>query len=59
MARRWKPPKEDRTDADAVRREQEFRRKLRDVLEYGTGKEELQNSIMLFRVYVREQRGLY
>jgi hypothetical protein len=74
MARRWKPPKVERTDADAVRREQEFQRKLRDLLEYGTeedfvlvlkaykpniGKEELQNSIMQFRVYVREQRGLY
>ena len=70
---RWKPPKEDRTDTEAVRREQEFQRKLRDVLEYGgeddfvvvlkaykldIGKEELQASIMQFRAYVRERRGL-
>jgi hypothetical protein len=74
MARRWKPPKEQRTDADAVRREREFQRALRDVLEYGTeddfvvvlksykpdmGKEELQTSIMQFRAFVREKRGLY
>jgi len=35
MTSRWKPPKEQQVDADAVRMEQEFRRKLRDVLEYG------------------------
>jgi hypothetical protein len=73
MPRRWKPPKEERTDADAVRRRQEFQRKLGDVLEYGDekdfvavlkaykpdiGKEELLESIMQFRVYVREKRGL-
>jgi len=73
MPRRWKPPKEDRTDAEAVRREREFQQDLRDILEYGTeddfvaalkgyepdiGKEELQESIMQFRVYVREKRGL-
>lgn len=73
MPRRWKPPKEERVDLDAVRREEEFRRKLRDVLEYGTeddfvevlksykpeiGKEELLTSIMQFRVYVREKRAL-
>ena len=73
MPRRWKPPKEDRTDADAVRREQEFQQDLSDILVYGTeddfvatlkmhkpdiGKEELQMLIMQFRVYVREKRGL-
>jgi hypothetical protein len=74
MPRRWKPPKEDRTDAEAVRRKQEFQRDLSDILEYGTeddfvaalkmhkpdiGKEELQRLIMQFHVYVREKRGLY
>ena len=74
MPRRWKPPKEDRTDADAIRREREFQQDLRDILDYGTeddfaaalknykphiGKEELRESIMQFRVYVREKRGLY
>jgi hypothetical protein len=74
MANRWKPPKEDRTDPDAVRREREFQQDLADILEYGTeddfvamlklrkpdiGKEELQTMIMQFRVYVREKRGLY
>jgi hypothetical protein len=73
MPRRWKPPKEDRTDADAIRREREFQQDLSDILEYGTeddfvaalknykpdiGKDELQESIMQFRVYVREKRGL-
>jgi hypothetical protein len=73
MATRWKPPKEDRTDADAVRRKREFQRDLRDILEYGTeddfvvalknykpdiGKEELRQAIMQFHVYVREKRGL-
>jgi hypothetical protein len=73
MPRRWKPPKEDRTDADAVRREQEFQQDLSDILEYGTendfvaalkmhkpsmGKEELRMLIMRFRVYAREKRGL-
>ncbi|HLW85144.1 MAG TPA: hypothetical protein VKR60_08020 [Candidatus Sulfotelmatobacter sp.] len=73
MAGRWKPRKEDRTDAEAVRREQQFQQDLSDILEYGTeddfvaalknykpdiGKEELQESIMQFRVYVREKRGL-
>ena len=73
MPRRWNPPKEQRTDADAIRRERQFQRDLSDILEYGTeddfvaalknykpeiGKEELQESIMQFRVYVREKRGL-
>jgi hypothetical protein len=73
MPRRWKPPRSDRTDAEAVRREREFQQDLHDILEYGTeddfvaalkdykpdiGKEELQELIMQFRVYVREKRGL-
>jgi len=74
MPSRWKPPKEDRVDLDAVRREREFQQDLAEILEYGTeedfvamlklrkpdiGKEELQTLIMQFRVYVREKRGLY
>lgn len=67
MKSRWKQPKEDRIDAEAVRREQD----LSDILEYGTGddfvatlkmhkpdigKEELRGLIMQFRAYVRETR---
>lgn len=74
MAGRWKPPKEDRTDHEAVRREKELRRKLADIVEFGTeedfvaaikayrpgvGKEELKALIMQFRAAVREKRGLY
>jgi hypothetical protein len=74
MTRRWKPSKEDRTDADAVRRERQFQQDLSDILEYGTeddfvaalkmhkagiGKNELETLIMQFRAYVREKRGLY
>jgi hypothetical protein len=73
MPRRWRPPKEDRTDADAVRREGEFQQDLSDILEYGTvddlvdllkwhkpdiAKEELQTAIRQFHVYAREKRGL-
>jgi hypothetical protein len=73
MPGRWKPPKRDRTDEDAVRRDQEFQQDLADILEYGTeddfvatlkmhkpdiGKEELRRLIMQFRAYVREKRGL-
>lgn len=73
MPRRWKPPKEDRRDADAVRREERFQEDLSDILEYGTeddfvallkwhkpdiGKEELQTAIRQFHVYAREKRGL-
>jgi hypothetical protein len=69
----WKPPKEERTDADAIRRERDFQRDLADILEYGTeddfvavlksykpniAGDELQTLIMQFRVYVREKRGL-
>jgi hypothetical protein len=58
----------------AVRRDAEFRRKLRDVLEHGDkndfvavlksykpemSKENLRNAIMQSHVYAREKRGLY
>jgi hypothetical protein len=73
MAGRWKPPKEDRTDAEAIRRERQFLQDMRDILEYGTeedfvallkkqkpdiGKEELQVLIKQFHVCARERRGL-
>jgi len=73
MAGRWKPPKSERIDTDAVRREQEFQQDLSDILEYGTEedfvvalkihkpdirKEELRTLIMQFRDAVREKRGL-
>ena len=73
MAGRWKPPKEDRTDTEAIRREREFQQDLGDILEYGTEddfvaalkvhkpdieKEELRTLIMQYRVYLREKRGL-
>ena len=74
MAGRWKPPAEQRTDAEAVRREQRYQLDLRDILEYGTEddfvaflklnkpdlrKEELQALITQFHSYAREKRGLY
>jgi hypothetical protein len=73
MAGRWKPPKSERTAAEAVRREQEFQQDLSDILEYGTeddivaalkmhkpdiGKQELQELIRQFHVHTREKRGL-
>jgi len=73
MAGRWKPPREDRTDADAIRRKDELRQKLLDIVEYGTEedfvlavktykpdieREELRVLIMHFRDAVREKRGL-
>jgi hypothetical protein len=73
MPKRWKPPKGDRTDAEAIRREKELRRKLADIIAYGTeedfvqavkaykpdvGGEELKFLIMQFRDAVREKRGL-
>jgi hypothetical protein len=73
MAGRWKPAKEDRTDADAARRKRELAEKLAFAVEYGTeqefvadvkkfkpdvGKEELKARIMLFHAARREKRGL-
>lgn len=73
MAGRWKPPREDRTDAEAVRREKELRRKISEIVEYGTEEdfaaavksfkpglagEELRELIMQFRDAVRVKRGL-
>jgi hypothetical protein len=39
MAGRWKPPKEQRIDAELVRRKKELAEKLDFVLEYGTEEE--------------------
>jgi hypothetical protein len=73
MAGRWKPPKEQRTDAEAVRRKRELAEKLAFAVEYGTeeefvaaakkfkpdvGKEELKAWIMRFHDARREKRGL-
>lgn len=73
MPRRWKPPKEERTDSETIRRAQRFQEDIGEILENGTeddfvallkaekpdmGKEELKALIMQFRVYVREKRGL-
>jgi hypothetical protein len=73
MPRRWKPPKEDRTDAEAVRRKMELAEKLAFAVEYGTedefvaavkkfkpdvGKEELKTWIMRFHDARRARRGL-
>jgi hypothetical protein len=73
MAGRWKPPKEQRTDAEAIRRNKELAEKLAFAVEYGTeeefvaavkkfkpdpGKQELKAWIMRFRDARREKRGL-
>jgi hypothetical protein len=73
MPRRWKPPKEDRTDAEALRRDKELAEKLAFAVDYGTedefvaavkkfkpdvGKEELKAWIMRFHAARREKRGL-
>jgi hypothetical protein len=73
MAGRWKPAKEDRTDADAMRRKRELAEKLAFAVEYGTeeefiaavktfkanvGTEELKAWIMRFHDARREKRGL-
>ena len=73
MPRRWKPPKEDRTDAEAIRRKKELAEKLAFAVEYGTeeefvaavkkfkpdaGKEELKAWITRFQDARRETRGL-
>jgi hypothetical protein len=72
VAGRWKPPKSERTDAEAVRRKKDLARKLADAVAYGTeedfvaavknykpdaGKDELKYWIMRFRDAVREKRG--
>ncbi len=36
MAGRWKPPKQDRTDAEAMRRKKELAEKMVDIVDYGT-----------------------
>jgi len=73
MAPRWKPPKEQRIDAEVVRRKRELAEKLAFAVEYGTeeefvaevkkfkpdvGKEELKAWIMRFHDARREKRGL-
>lgn len=73
MARRWKPPKEQRTDAEAKRRKRELALKLADVVEYGNeddfvaavkkfkpdvGKEELKAWITRFHAARSEKRGI-
>jgi hypothetical protein len=73
MATRWKPPKEQRTDADELRRRKELEQKLTDIISFGPeddfvagvkaykpeiGEEELLALIMQFRAAVRERRGL-
>ena len=73
MASRWKPPKEDRIDAEAVRRKKALAEKLAFAVEYGTEeefvaavkefkpdvkKEELKLWIMRFHDARREKRGL-
>jgi hypothetical protein len=73
MARGWKPPKEQRTDAEKALRKRELAEKLAFAVEFGTedefvaavkkfqpdvGKEELKAWIMRFRDARREKRGL-
>jgi len=73
MAGRWKPPKSERTDAEALRRKRELAEKLAFEVEYGTeeefvaavrnsnpdvGKEELKEWIRRFHDARREKRGL-
>ena len=70
---RWKPPKDQRTDAEMVRRKKERAEKLAFAVEYGTdeefvaavkkfkpdvGNEELKAWIMWFHDARREKRGL-
>lgn len=73
MPSRWKPPKSERTDAEALRRKKELAEKIPFLLEYGTeeefvaevkrfkpdvGKEELKDWITRFHAARREKRGL-
>ena len=73
MAGRWKPPKEDRVDAEAIRRKKKLAEKLAFAVEFGTeeefvaavkefkpdlGKEQLKDWIKRFHDARREKRGL-
>lgn len=73
MMHRWKPPKSERTDAEALRKKKELAEKLAFAVEYGTeeefveavkkfkpdvGKEELKAWTMRFHDARREKRGL-
>jgi hypothetical protein len=73
MPRSWRPPKEKRTDAEAVRRKKELAEKLAFAVEFGTEeefvaavkkfkpdveKDDLKAWIMRFRDARREKRGL-
>lgn len=73
MAGRWKPPREQRIDAEGVRQKKELAERLAFAVEYGTeeefveavkkfnpgvGKEELKTWIMRFHAARREKRGL-
>jgi undecaprenyl pyrophosphate synthase len=73
MPRRWRPPKEQRIDAEAIQRKKELAEKLAFAVEYGTeeefvaavkkfkpdvGKEELKDWITRFHGARREKRGL-
>jgi hypothetical protein len=73
MKSRWKPPKSERTDVEAVRRKKELAEKLVLLVEHGTedefvaevkkfkpdvGKEELKAWITRFHDARREKRGL-
>jgi len=73
MPGRWKPPRDERTDAEAVRRKKELAEKLAFAVEFGTeeefvdavkkfkpdvGKEELKSWIMRFHGARREKRGI-
>lgn len=70
---RWKPPKSERTDAEALRRKKELAEKLAFLVEFGTeeefvaevkkfkthaGQEELRAWITRFHAARREKRGL-
>jgi hypothetical protein len=73
MSRRWKPPGEQRLDAELLRRKRRLAEKLAFAVECGTedefvtavkefksdiSKEELKEWIMRFRDARREKRGL-
>ena len=73
MSSRWKPPRSERTDAEAVRRKKELEEKLAFAVKYGTEEdfvaalkaydpnasgEYLKAMIMRFHDARRETRGL-